>query len=220
MPWIIGFTVIAFAATIILLSDKTPLKKKTREKYLNELNEFLEGKLAALEDYRNSYHISFSYKEREFEFLDIENEGFKGSTYKGYLRTKTKSKLIINFTEKARTTIRTDIVKASEISKETISTVDVPRNLKMFNIYTNDIRKTNKLFHDHKFLDALTKYKHKNDRSCPVIPVKIQEGFLALEFYSDVTRKPSLYDIRHNVTEIDSYLDNLIVLVGAIESSK
>ena len=117
MKGLIFVIAVILTAGIILLSGKSPLKKKkTREQFLQDLAEFLEGTLEPIEDDANpnSFRIRFKYSGVDFVYEDFEKLGFKDKIYIAYLRAKTTSRLTLTFSAKKRSTkIRTDIFIAS-----------------------------------------------------------------------------------------------------------
>ncbi len=214
--WIV-IIIVAAVAGIILLSGKTPLRRKTREEYLRELAQFLEGQLSPLEGFENSFKILFQSAGRAFEFQDIEEKGFAGPGHKAFLRTKTDSHLTISFTEAARPTIRSNIVQASQIGEEEGSSLIIPRELKEFKIFTNNVKQANALFFDEKILDIFVNFKQLDPRGHSVVPFRVQDGWLSLEFFSGVEMQPSLFDLQHSVAKIEDYLKDFLFLAKAIE---
>lgn len=217
--WIVVL-ILAAIVGIILLSGKTPSRRKTREEYLHELAQFLEGQFSLLEGFDNSFKITFQFGGRPFEFQDIEEKGFGGPGHKAFLRTKTDGNLTMNFTEAARPTIRSNIVQASQISEPEISSLTIPRELKEFKIFTNQVKKVNRLFADSKVLDVFINLKQLDPRGHPVMPFRIQDGWLSLEFFSGVEMQPSLFDLQHSVAKIEEYLKDFLFLAQAIEKKE
>ncbi|MFA5088150.1 MAG: hypothetical protein WC552_03845 [Candidatus Omnitrophota bacterium] len=216
MNWFV-IAIIAVVIVIVLLSRKTSSDKERREDYLQEMKSFLDGPLEALAGYENSYRIPFLYKGRAFEFLDIEEPGFKSLERKAFLKIKTSVDLTINMTERARDTVRSGIVQVSELSNRINNVVETPEKLKRFEISTNNINKVNELFANDKIVDIFGKFMSIDRRGQPIMALKIQDGVITLEFYSDVALAPNLYDLKHNVSSLEGYLARLLILVEAVE---
>ena len=166
MSMLLVLIVLLFLGGIILLSTKSPLKKKTRAQFLQELADLLEGVLEPIEDNEgeNSFRIKFQFKGQEFVYEDLEKKGFKEKIYKAYLKARTPSKLTLTFTEKRRSTkIRTDIFIASEVSTEHVNEhvqLQVPENLKDLKVFTTDPVAANQIFEDNKTAAILKKFKN------------------------------------------------------------
>jgi len=215
---------VILVAGIILLSGKSPLKKKkTREQFLQELAEFLEGTLEPIEDddYSNSFMIRFKYSGEDFVFEDIEKKGFKDKVYIAYLRVTAQSRLTLTFTEKERSTkIRTDIFIASDISSqqaERTVQLQVPKHLKDLKVFTNDATAANELFENGKISSIFKQFKSKDSRGYSLMPIEIVEGVVTLEFYSEKMLKPNLSILYDNVTSIDGFLDKLVLFVHELQ---
>ena len=220
MPiWMIIFIIVAVVG-IILLSGTTLLRKKTREEYLQELVQFLEGKLSPLEGYENSFRITFQYEGRAFEFQDIEDKGFAGLGHKAFLRTQTDSVLTLSFTEAARSGIRSNIVQASQISSKETSSLTIPEELKEFKIFTNQIKQAGALFFDDTILDIFVNYKQQDPHGHPLMPLRIQDGWLSLEFFSGINMHPNLFDLQNSVSKIERYLKHFLILAKVIEQNE
>lgn len=215
--WIIAIVMIIVVG-IILLSGKTSgLRKKTQEEYLKEFTKFVEGKCEPLPDYENSFRIIFDFEGRLFEFDGIEDKGLQETRYKAFLKTKTKSDLTVSLTEAPRATIRSTIVQASQISDQPIEAVVVPRELKQFSIFTNHVRELNALLADPKILDIFKHFKNTGPRGEPVMTLRIQDGWISLEFSSSVTIKPSWFELQQGVARIERYLDQMRILAKGVE---
>jgi hypothetical protein len=218
MTWILGITVVAFLAGIILLGAKSPLKRLTREEFLQELTKFLEGAIELIgnekEDGR-SFRIRFKFKGQEFLYEDLESQGFKNKVYRGYLKVKTPSKLTLTFTEKERSTrIRSDIFMASEVSAHYIDAhafLQVPECLKDLKASTNDTMEANRILEDKKIVSILRKYANIDTRGYHYLSLGIIDGVVILEFSSEKTNKPNISAIRENIPSIDDYLEELVV---------
>ncbi|OGX08773.1 MAG: hypothetical protein A2Z88_00935 [Omnitrophica WOR_2 bacterium GWA2_47_8] len=218
MKWAVAVIVVLVLIIIVLASMGRQMQKpKTRQEYLEELADFLEGQLDAMTEYPDSFRISFKFENRDFEFQDLRQEGFNVVTYKGYLRTKTKGSLTINFTEKPRGAVRSQIVLASDIPTQKVEGLVVPKKLDKFNIFANDVFIANALFGNEAALSVLTKLRYQDDRGHPIMPLMIRDGWISLEFTPLITVKPNLSDLRDNVTLSDHYAAGLLLLADFID---
>ena len=215
--WIVAIIIFSVAGIIFLSSKNTPIRKKTREDFLEELRKFLEGRLEPLAHFENSYRIAFDFEGRAFEFEHIEDKGFEKVHYKAFLKTKTPTDFILNFTEAARATIRSDIVQASNIKEPTVERVAIPKELKGFNIFSNHPVWVNGIFAYDKILDIFLDLRSKGPRGEPIMPIRVQDGVVSLEFYLGALLKPNLHDVHENVAKIENYLDRVALLAEAIE---
>lgn len=212
-----------FLAGIILLGVRSPLKKRTREGYLQDLAKFLEGELEPIEEgaLDNSFRVRFKFSGEEFVYEDTEELGFKSKIYKGYLKIKTPSKLTLTFTEKKRSTkIRTDIFIASEISTQQLEKhirPNVPDHLKDFKVFTNDSLEANKLLEDKKISNIFKQFKNINSRGYPFSSIGIIDGAVILEFFSDRAFSPNLASLWSDVASIENYLNKLMVIVRKLK---
>ena len=224
MTWILALVVLALLAGIILLSAKSPLRKLTREKFLEELAKFLEGTMEPIndgEDAGKSFRILFKFKGEEFVYEDLETQGFKDKVYKTYVKVKTPSKLTLTFTEKKRSTrIRSDIFIASDISTQHINeeaSLQVPESLKDLKAFASDISEANKLLEDKKIVSVFKKYKNIDTSGYPFLSLGIIDGVVILEFRSAKTDKPNISALREDISSIDNYLEQLIMIVRKLK---
>lgn len=215
--WII-VTVVVIVLAIVFLSGRSLTKSKTREEYLQELAAYLEGQLSPLTGQTPGYQIVFKFEGRDFIFEDVEQEGFQEKVHKAYLKIKTNSSLTINFTEGSRMTIRSEIVKASDIKDEQIERLMVPKELKKFKVFANDIEKANELFEDPKTKGLFVHYFNTGTRGEPAMALRLQDGLLTLEFFESVAMRPSLYDLMETPAKIENELYNILTLTKLIEA--
>ncbi len=217
MTWWIIAIIVLIVAGIIFLTGSSPLKKKTRQEYLEELSRFLEGQLSPLEEGTNNYQIAFKFEGRDFVYEDLEQEGFQEKVHKAFLKTQTKSSLTMDFTEEVRMTIKSRVVQASEISDKPIEKLNVPKSLKKFKIFANHIEKANALFDDPKALRIFTYYANTGLRGEAVMTLRLQTGLIILEFTSNMDMRPNLFELLHSPAKIEQDLRNLISLAKILE---
>ena len=219
MNWLWILVVILLIAGIILLSGKSPLVRKTREQFLQELAHFLEGTLESIagEAGESSFRIRFQYDGQECVYEDLEKQGFKRKVYEAYLKTKTPSKLTLTFTEKERSMkITTNIFIVSEIQTQYVDQqvrLEVPQYLKDMNVFTNDPNEVNKILEDNKTAAVLRKFKNVDPRGYPFLSIGILEGVVVLVFHSSRTCEPNIANLRSDIPSIDSYLEKLMPIV-------
>lgn len=224
MNGLVIFIVIILITGIILLSGKSPLKeKKTREQFLGDMANFLEGKLEPVEDglHSNSFRIQFKHSGEDFVFEDFEKQGFKDKVYIAYLRVKTSNPLTLTFTEKRRSSrIRTDIFIASDISSRHAgqnAQLQVPKHLNDLTVFTNDIVAANELFEFGKISSILKQFKGIDSLGNPFMPIGIVDGAITLEFYSEKTLEPSLVALYSDISSIENYANKLMVFVHKLQ---
>ncbi len=211
--------ILAFLMGIVLLSAKSPLRKLTREKFLEELTKFLEGKIEVIDDDKEdgkSFRIRFEFKGEGFLYEDLESKGFKGKIYRSYLKIKTPSQLTLTFTEKERSTkiLSSDILIASEVVAQYIDAnafLQVPEYLKDLKISTNDTEEANRLLEDKRIASLFRKYRNVDARGYHFLCLGIIDGVVILEFRPEKSNKPSISAIQENISSIDDYLEELIV---------
>lgn len=226
MNWLIVLLVLLILGAAVLFSGGSSHKKKSRESYLEELAEFLQGTLEPIEgpDYKGSYRVRFKFEGEDFVFENIEAMGFKDKVYKYYLKVKTPYKLTLTFAEKKRSTrIRTDIFIASEVSTQQVDQkvyLQVPHYLNDLLVSTNNPTHANKFFDDKKISGIFKSLKNIDARGgYSYISLKIIEGMIILEFHAEKTLKPNIADIWANISSIEDYLEKIIVLVKRLKET-
>jgi len=217
--------VVIFIAGIILLSGKSPLKKrKTREQFLQDLTNFLEGTLEPIEDeaHSNSFRIRFKFFGKDFVFEDIEKQGFKDKVYIAYLKVQTPSQLTLTFTEKKRSMkIVTDIFLASNISSKQVGQtvqLQVPKHLNDLNVFTNDTKAANELFEIGKISSIFRQFINMDSRGYSFMPIEIIDGVVTMEFYSEKTLHPNLSTLYGDISSIENYSNKLMVFVRNLQN--
>lgn len=214
-----------FIIAIILLSVKSPFKKKSREQFLQDLAKFLEGKVEPINDetYPNSFRIRFKFSGEDFIFEDWEKQGFKDKIYIAYLKVQTPSRLTLTFAEKKRSTkIRTDIFIASDVSSQSVERtvkLQAPEHLNDLNIYTNDTIAANEILETKRISSIYKQLKNIDPRGYAFMPIEISNGCVILEFYSEKMFQPKLSTLYRDVSFIENYLDNLMTFVRALQKS-
>ncbi|MGE0268857.1 MAG: hypothetical protein AB7S78_10445 [Candidatus Omnitrophota bacterium] len=208
---IIG-VVILFIAGIMFLNSGSPSKKKSREDLLADLAKVLEGKLVPIEDYQNSYRISFDFEGYKFNYEDIEAASFKDKIYKSYIKISTTSKLTLTFGEKKRT----QLIEHSKTVQHGV--VRLPKELQNFGAFSNNPPAAEVFLDDVKVLKILKKFQDVDTWGRPMMAVKISSGTIIVEF--DSTGR-SIHKALRFVTEssvIEEYLDDVLVLTKKLEA--
>ena len=200
---------------IVLLIGLFIKNEKPRTTHLKKMENFLEGRLESLEHRPNSYRLIFSVEKIEFVFEDIEDIGFPSNRFKGYLKAQTQSNLTLSFTEKEGATVRTNIVRASEIPAqgEDLRKVKVPPEFQVFNIHTNSPQRVNALFADDEILSILKGLKNRDFRGRPFVSLEIKDGLIVLEFHANRLLRPHIYELHDDYSIIEKYVNQLIILV-------
>ena len=219
MNGIIVLVVVLLIGGIILLSGKSPLRKKTRELFLEDLAKNFEGNLEEVDNemYSNSFRIRFQFSGQDFIFEDLEKVGFKDKVYGAQIKVATPSKFTLSFAGKRRSTkIRTSIFLASEISSQNVGhnlQLEVPKFLSDFDVYTNDTIIANRIFEFGKTLSVFKQLMNRDSSGYSFMPIEIVNGTIVLEFYSDKTLQPNLSSLYNDVSSFEDYLNKLMTLV-------
>lgn len=216
---IIGLAVIIVA--IVFLSRKTGDEQSLRKRYMTSIAAFFEAPLQIPS--QDVYRIELNYKGRDFVFEDIEHHPLENETLReGILKTKTLSKLVLNFTEKPRSTIRTDVRSAKDLKygwAQSSKDIFLPKGLHDFSLFTNNVNMTNRLLADDKIVGLLLSYKCQGSRGHPIMPLEFNEGEILLKFHSPGTDlKPNLLDLQYNYTLLENYMNSINELAGKIDS--
>jgi hypothetical protein len=208
---------------IIVLSAKSPFQKTTREQFLEQLAQFLEGTLEPIleEGYEHCYRIKFNFEDEEGVYEDLEKKGFKAKVYSAYLKIKTPSQLTLTFTEKKHSMkIRSDIFIASEVSSQTVEKrvrLQVPDYLSDLNVSANDAVTANALLEDIKIAGVLKRMKNVDDRGYSFLSIGIIDGIVSMEFHAQSSFKPNLTALRNDMASIDDYLDDMMIIVRKLK---
>ncbi len=223
MNGLIILIILIFLAAICLLVGKSSHEKKTREEFLRELADFLEGTLEPMDEeaYPNSFKIQFNFSGKEFVYEDLEKQGFKNKVYVANLKVKAHRMFTLTFTEKKRsTTIRSNIYMASEISSqqaEESTQIRMPRPLKDLVVVTNDTFIANKLLEGSRTSSIIKRFRNVDAQGRPFMSIKIVKGVLSLEFYSGKTFEPNIPALKAKIASIENYLKKLVVLINVIQ---
>ena len=222
MIWVVfGLAAAAIiAATVYLLTAKSPQRQTPRLVYLNALAKYLEGRVTPLTD--NSYQILFLYEGKNFIFEDVEDVAIHKTIFKGLLKLKVDRPFTLSFMERPRTAIRSNISSTTSefttVWAEDSGAVRSPKALSEFQIMTNNPQMANLLLADQESVAVFARFKNQNNRGLPVMSLEILEGVLTLKFHSTEDLKPALMDLQHNVTRIDEYLDQMLIVLKKVQA--
>jgi uncharacterized protein YxeA len=222
MSSIIIIAVLILVIAIILLSTNSPLALQSKEDFIKQATHYLEGKCDDSAADKGYHRIDFKFEEQDFIYEEIDNQAQQENSNKAYLRTQTKSKFTLTFTEKeARSIIRSEVVIASDIPNEVAEDkikVNLPIEFSGIKAFSNDPKKANTLFLDNKIKKMFLGFKNFDTRGCKSVSLKIVEGEILLEFFPLAGHKPSLLTLHRNVASFEDYLDKLLYLTSSVNN--
>lgn len=203
MGFLFGFVVLSGQLA------KPVVFEESREQFLKDMVDFLEGTLETSGEHDASSRISFNYEGSDFVFEDIEMTGFKDVTFKGYLRLQTKTKLTLSFLEKKQKGFKSgSSFRTSHSDNRSLKSEDIvlPKGLDMMSVTTNAPEKVSLLLKDRQVVKILKKFKNKVSRGFETISLKVTNGMLILEFEEIDTFNPSLSKLRKKPESIEAYV--------------
>lgn len=220
---LVVIVIAAMIIGIVYLSHLLMQNTGGRDRSLQKLADFLEGKLEPLEGFDNSYKIEFEHKGKSFVYEDVEDKGFSDvSHYRAFLKHKTSTPFVLSFTEKSRTQMRANIKSLQDVVRNPwgskANDLATPKGLEEFTIFTNQIPQANELFANEQIVDIFVRYKNIDARGYPVMSLEIPDGTAVLRFHGEGELKPNLFDLRSNVASIEHHLDNMVVIIDKVES--
>lgn len=214
MSWIILIVIVLIIAGIVLLSRQPSGSKKTRKEFWDELQKYLDAQLEPIPEYENSYRVRFTYEGQEFVFEEIEMKGFQDVVLKGYLRAQTPTKLNLAFSEKK--TARSFRAEEEGSGRK----VSLPQPLQTFNAFTNNRDLCNKLMGDSKIAALFVSLKNVDSRGYPIMPIRIENGLVSLEFNSAKMIQPNLNALKNSVSSIEDYLEKMSLIVDKLREKE
>lgn len=208
---------------ILYLTHLLTQNKNNRDKTLQELADLLEGKLEPMEGFPNSFKIEFTYNGKPFVYEDIEDVLGNQPHYRGFLKYKTSTNLVLSFTEKSRTQMRSNVQSLQDVVSNPwginqVNDLVSPPDLKEFTIFTNKTPQANTLLAHEGVVKVFARYKNVDVRGHPVMSLEIVEGVLLLRFHSSPELKPNLFDLRNNAASIEPHLDHMRVVIDRLEN--
>jgi len=224
MPLVLIIIFILLVAGIAYLAKKAWSEKTDTKEYLERMAHFFEGEVAAIPDSANSKRITFKYRGYDCLYEDMELPALqKGAELNvAYLKMKAKSHLSLSFTERERTSIRSNAQTLQEVTHsrwgDNRGLIELPKSLEDFHVYTNDPEKAAKFIKNKKVLRSFESYRNRDARGHPLMSLKVTDGTVVLEFHSTGGLTPSLFELRNNVTAGEAYLQELIEIVEVLQT--
>lgn len=217
-PIIIGIIVALLAGIIYLSSDIE--KKDTRKKHLDKLTEFLNAQREEIDGRPNSFSLRFEYRKVPFLYEDIEDKVFDKVNYRGFLRLNLPIQFNVVFTESQKSAFRSTPVSLAKGSMTT-NKIEGPKGFRDFDIFSNHPDVAQKLFNDDMAVRIFAKFKNKDVRGKPEMALEIVDGVLLLKFYPlGYQLSPTIFDLRNNVSLIQTYLEDMLIIHRAITKIK
>jgi len=218
--WII-LIVIALIGGIVYLSNDIE-KKDTRKKHLDGLVKLLDAHKEEIPGRPNSFALRFEYRDVPFLYEDIEDNVFEKMIYRAFLRLNLPISFNVVFTEGVKSTFRSSpVALAVDVGSRGSNQIDSPRAFKEFNIFSNRPDIASELFTDDAAVRIFTKFKNKDARGKPDMSLEIVDGVLTLKFYPlGQQMNPTIFDLRNNVSLIENYLEDMLVIYRQINKIK
>lgn len=210
--------ILAVLGGILLFFWRFPMKKKTRETYLREMEKRLEGKCEPMEGSGNSVRIRFYYDDNEFIYEDIEEQGLSESSYKAYVRAVKQDGLVFELIEKKKKrSVKSDIFIASDVldqDGEVASDFSLPKEFAPFTVYSNDYLLAGKLLQEPKAVNIFREFINKDPMGYYYVSLKMDKDAAVLEFASSSSSNPNIHYLKSDPSCIEKYLEKLVYLVN------
>ena len=224
MLWIAVVVIILLVAGIVFFSLTTSGRKKTREQFLKEMAEFMEGSWEPVQTTQqlNAFKVIFNFEGENFTYEDLEEVSFREKLLKGYLKCQTSSLLDLYLTEKEKSEkiIQPDLhfpsQKSGQDFKEKVK-IRMPKSLKHFHVYTNNPQDTNALLDNDKIAQIFAGFRNRDSRGRSFSSIKILHGEVILEFSSSVVYSPNRSDLVNNVASIENYTKKLLAIIKKLK---
>jgi len=217
-PLIIG-VVIALVVGIIYLSNDIE-KKDSRQKHLDGLVKMLDAQMEEIPGRVNSFALRFEYRDIPFLYEDIEDNVFDKVVYRAFLRVSLPVNFNIVFTEEVKSSFRSNPAALNMAAgSQGSNQIDSPRSFKEFSIFSNKPDAASLLLADDAAVRIFAKYKNKDARGKPEMALEVIDGVLMLKFYPlGQQLEPTVFDLRHNVSLIENYLEDMIVIYRLVQA--
>ena len=213
--------IVLLVGGILFLSSQANTRKKTRDELKRIIEKFVDAKSVPVEGAAgDSYRIHFSYDGKACIYEDLEAVGFVDRVHKSFLKVPTTSKLTIQFTEKKhQRTIGGGSMLASEMLNEANMgpRLQIPKELQMFSIFTNDTVKANGLFSDWWVRRIFKEFKNMDRQGRPASSLRIMDGVIILDFHSSGLAHPKSLDFEGNMSSLENYIKKLMRIRDRIE---
>jgi len=221
MLWLFLGLAVVFAAIVLYVVATSSPKQVTREDFLAKIEQQTEGRRSVLtEAQSNSFRIDFEFEGYRFWYSDIESEGFTQKVYKGILKLKANTDVNMIFIKKDRKQVLGEMQMMSRISDASINKhmkVFTPAEFRGFDILTQDPYKVNLFLEDRKAKSVLARYKTSDRQGDPYMPISISDGVIFLDFSADENVKPNRPMLMEDVTALEKFADDMIVLAKAFD---
>ena len=219
---IVVIAVVVMIVGIVLLSNQSPVKKKTRESFLKELTDLVGGTCVEIPGREKCFQISFNFEGQDFIFEDILDKGFETYINKAYLKAKTPAKLSVSFASKERSMrVKSDILIISDVKEDAgvkKVKVNVPKGFEDLQIVTENPRAVNELFADPKILKIFKEFRNSDNRGSKSIAMKVSAGELILEFHADDDSfSPGLDVLQSNIPLMENYCDTMLIVIKKLK---
>lgn len=213
--------IVLLVGGILFLSSHSNTRKKTREELKKLIENYVDAKSVPVEGGAgDSYRINFTYDGKACIYEDLEAVGFVDRVHKSFLKIPTTSKLTIQFTEKKhQRTIGGGSMLASEMLNEANMgpRVQIPNELQMFSVFTNDTVKANGLFSDWWVRRIFNEFKNMDRQGRPTSSLRIMDGVIILDFHSSGLAHPKSLDFEGNMATLEGYVKKLMRIRDKIE---
>lgn len=221
---IIGAVIIVLLlAGIVILSRPAPALKRSREDFLQQLVNFLDGRLEPMAEQPNGYRIQFQFDSHDFIYEDIVEPGFKEAINKAYIKAKTSSSFSLYFTEKeAATSFRVDTLIVTELAKQPVYEnvkIVLPKGFEKLKAFTNDPQTANKFLEDPRILSAYREFKNQDARGFLSVALLIVDGALVLELLPVGNFRASLIALQSHIPSIEDYLEKLVIIIDKLNKT-
>lgn len=216
-PLIIGIVVVLIAGIIYLSNDIE--KKDHRQKHLDSLVKLLGAEMEEISGRPNSFALRFEYRSIPFVYEDIEDTVFEKVMYRAFLRLHLPVNFNVVFTEEVKSSFRSNpAALAGSASSRGSNQIESPKAFKDFGIFSNRPDVAEELFKDDAAVRIFSKFKNRDARSKPDMALEIVDGVLTLKFYPlGQQMDPTIFDLRHNTSLIENYLEDMIVIYRQIK---
>lgn len=202
MTIVIILIVIVFAAGIFLFTQASGVSSKTREEYLAEMANYLEGVLEPMEGQKESYQIKFKFDGFDVVYEDHILPGFRSPVNRAHIKIKQSGTLVLTFHERTQSqkivSGKISMIHKVDVNEQRQS-LKIPEKFKGFAIHTNNIERMNKIFSDQKFMAVLSKFKNTDSRGYLFMAVRLLDGEITLDLHNENRYYPSLLVIRKNL---------------------
>ncbi|MCA9406408.1 MAG: hypothetical protein KC684_07720 [Candidatus Omnitrophica bacterium] len=201
-------------AGVLLFSGGGSSVKKSPATFLEDIQKYTDGTLQSQE---GRQRVCFRFEGQDFIFEVARESGFKGDVDQYYLKATTAGHFSLNFTEKQRKKIVTqDLFMASEVPEDIPAErkeLHMPKELKAFDVITNNKTWAQELLEDAKIVKILRRYVVMDGRGRPAVSLKVIEGSLVLRFYHSGPLQPDITDLQKNVPAIEGYTQEMLILI-------